>query len=89
MLIKELINTLEVKRVIEEIAAYRGWPIALFGASGSSRAAYISAIATAAKKKVVVITKDERSASRLKDDLSFFMQGVDHFPRRDLTLRPV
>ena len=67
MLIKELQNTREVKRIAEEIAAYRGWPIALFGASGSSRA----------------------SASRLNEDLSFFMTGTDHFPRRDLTLRPV
>ncbi|MBR6609096.1 MAG: transcription-repair coupling factor, partial [Oscillospiraceae bacterium] len=88
MLLKEIINTGEFARLINEINSY-SQPIALFGLSRTARAAFLSAIQQVTGRHVLVLTKDERSASRLLDDTGFFTTGAQVFSPRDLTLRPL
>ena len=88
MLLKEIINTGEFARLMNEINSYSR-PIALFGLSRTARAAFLSAIQKVTGRHVLVLTKDERSASRLLDDTSFFTDGAQVFSPRDLTLRPL
>ena len=64
MLLKEIINTAEFARLINEINRY-SQPIALFGLSLTARAAFLSAIQQVTGRHVLVLTKEERSASRL------------------------
>ncbi|MBQ3008845.1 MAG: transcription-repair coupling factor, partial [Oscillospiraceae bacterium] len=88
MLLKEIIRTSEFSRLMDEIKNYRQ-PVALFGLSRTARAAFIAATAQVTGRQVLVLTKDERSASRLTDDTAFFTEGVQAFSTRDLTLRPL
>ncbi len=88
MLLKEIINTAEFARLMNEINSY-SQPIALFGLSRTARAAFLSAIQQVTGRHVLVLTKDERSASRLLDDTGFFTQGAQVYSPRDLTLRPL
>ena len=88
MFLKEIINTAEFGRLMNEITGYRQ-PIALFGLSRTARAAFLSAIQQVTGRPVLVLTKDERSASRLLDDTEFFTGGAQVFSPRDLTLRPL
>jgi transcription-repair coupling factor (superfamily II helicase) len=89
MLIKELKKTREVQRVKNVIENYHSRPVALFGASGTAGAAYISAIAEGCKTPFVIVTKDDRSAAKLFEDMSFFSSECILFNSRDLTLRPL
>ncbi len=89
MFLKELKSTPDVVRITEEIRGWRGRPLALFGLSAPARAAYIAAVRSSTGRKVLVITRDERSAARLAEDISFFTGGCEAFPARDLTFRPV
>ena len=84
MLLKEIIRTAEFSRLMEEINNFRQ-PIALFGLSRTARAAFISAVAQITGRHVLVLTKDERTTSRLVDDVSFFTDGAQAFSTRDLT----
>ncbi len=88
MLLKEIINTAEFGRLMNEINSY-SQPIALFGLSRTARAAFLSAIQQVTGRHVLVLTKDERSASRLMEDTEFFTAGAQVFSPRDLTLRPL
>ena len=88
MLLKEIINTGEFARLMNEINSYSK-PIALFGLSRTARAAFIAAIQQVTQRHVLVLTKDERGASRLLDDTQFFTDGAQVFSPRDLTLRPL
>ncbi len=88
MLLKEIIRTSEFARLMEEINNYRQ-PIALFGLSRTARAAFIAAVARMTDRHVLVLTKDERTTSRMVDDVSFFTEGAQAFSTRDLTLRPL
>ena len=86
MLLKEIIKTQEFSKINNEICEYTS-PIALFGLSQTARAAFISAIQQTTGRTVLVLTKDEKSANRLNDDISFFCDKSQVFPARDLTLR--
>ncbi|MBQ8603492.1 MAG: transcription-repair coupling factor [Oscillospiraceae bacterium] len=88
MLLKEIIRTAEFSRLMEEVNSYRQ-PIALFGLSRTARAAFIAAVAQVTGRHVLVLTKDERTTSRMVDDVSFFTDGAQAFSTRDLTLRPL
>jgi len=88
MLLKEIMQTGEFARLLNEINNYRQ-PIALFGLSRTARAAFIAAVQQKTGRHVLVLTKDERSASRLLDDTSFFTEGAQVFSPRDLTLHPL
>ncbi len=88
MILKEIINTAEFARLMNEINTYKQ-PIALFGLSKTARAAFISAVSMVTDRNILVITKDERSANRLLEDTEFFGKGAQVFSSRDLTLRPL
>ena len=88
MLLKEIRKTNEFNKLLSEINSY-SQPVALFGLSQTARAAFIQAISDATGRNIVVITKDERAANRLNDDLSFFGSEAQVFYQRDLTLRPL
>ena len=88
MLLQEIIRTGEFSRLMEEINNYRQ-PVALFGLSRTARRAFVAAVSSMTDRKILVLTKDERSASRLTDDISFFTEGAQAFSTRDLTLRPL
>ncbi|MBQ5782177.1 MAG: hypothetical protein IIV99_02170, partial [Oscillospiraceae bacterium] len=88
MLLKELIRTQEFIKLSNELRDYKS-PIALFGLSQTARAAFIAAIQQMTDRQVVVLTKDEKSANRLNDDIMFFGEKSQVFPSRDLTLRPL
>ncbi len=86
MIIKEIKKTLEYQKLLSEILKYNN-PVGLFGLSKTARAAILSALETDADKEILVITKDERSANKLYEDLSFFTDKVEVFLSRDLNLR--
>lgn len=88
MLLKELIRTQEFIKLSNELRDYKS-PIALFGLSQTARAAFIAAIQQMTDRQVVVLTKEEKSANRLNDDIMFFGEKSQVFPSRDLTLRPL
>ena len=88
MLLKELIRTQEFIKLSNELRDYKS-PIALFGLSQTARAAFIAAIQQMTGRQVIVLTKDEKSANRLNDDIMFFGEKSQVFPSRDLTLRPL
>ena len=88
MILKEIINTAEFARLMNEIHSYKK-PIALFGLSKTARAAFISAVSQVSGRNILVLTKDERSANRLLEDTAFFTEGSQVFSPRDLTLRPL
>ncbi len=88
MLLKEIMQTAEFDRLIKEINDYKR-PIALFGLSKTALAAFVSAVQTATGRNVLVMSKDERSASKFFEDVSFFSDKAGLFSPRDLTLRPL
>lgn len=88
MLLKEIAKTGEFQKLLGEVQGYTK-PIALFGLSQTARAAFIKALQSATQRPVLVITKDEKSANRLNDDLGFFGDKAQVFSQRDLTLRPL
>ena len=88
MLLQEIIRTGEFARLMEEINNYRQ-PIALFGLSRTARAAFVAAVRQVTGRHILVLTKDERAASRMTEDISFFAEGAQAFSTRDLTLRPL
>lgn len=88
MILKEIINTSEFQKLVNEINSYKR-PIALFGLSKTARAAFISAVYKITERNIIVLTKDERNASRLLSDTEFFVDGAQVFSPRDLTLRPI
>ena len=71
MLLKELTRTTEFIKLTNEIKAYKS-PVALFGLSQTARAAFIAAIQQVTDRQVLVLTKDEKSANRINDDIAFF-----------------
>lgn len=88
MLLKEIMQTAEFDRLINEINDYKR-PIALFGLSKTALAAFVSAVHTATGRNVLVMSKDERSASKFFEDVGFFSDKAGLFSPRDLTLRPL
>ncbi len=86
MLLKEIVKTQEFIKINNEIREYTS-PIALFGLSQTARAAFIAAIQQTTNRTVLVLTKDEKNANRLNEDISFFCDKSQVFPSRDLTLR--
>ena len=88
MLLKELIRTQEFIKLTNEIKAYKS-PVALFGLSQTARAAFVAAVQQVTERQVVVLTKDEKNANRLNEDILFFNAKSQVFPARDLTLRPL
>ncbi|MDD6186903.1 MAG: transcription-repair coupling factor [Oscillospiraceae bacterium] len=88
MILTEIKRTAEFIRLAESVENSKK-PIALFGLSGTARAAYIAALSRESGKTVLVLTKDERSANRLLDDIGFFESDAQIFSPRDLMLRSV
>lgn len=86
MLLKEIVKTQEFIKINNEIREYTS-PIALFGLSQTARAAFIAAIQQTTNRTVLVLTKDEKNANRLNEDIAFFCDKSQVFPSRDLTLR--
>ena len=88
MFLREIISSADFGRLINELNAAQN-PVALFGLPKTARAAYIRALAQVTGRKIIVLTKDERSANKLAEDVDFFRDGVRVFSPRDLTLRPL
>ena len=88
MFLREIISSADFSRLINELNAAQN-PVALFGLPKTARAAYIRALAQVTGRKIIVLTKDERSANKLAEDVDFFREGVRVFSPRDLTLRPL
>ena len=88
MFLREIISSADFTRLINELNAAQN-PVALFGLPKTARAAYIRALAQVTGRKIIVLTKDERSANKLAEDVDFFREGVRVFSPRDLTLRPL
>lgn len=86
MLLKEISKTPEFLKLVNEVQSYSS-PIALFGLSQTARAAFIAAVQKITDRQVLVLAKDEKSANKLNDDITFFGEKTQVFPARDLTLR--
>ncbi len=86
MILKEIQKMTEYKRLLQETTEYKN-PIGLFGLSKTLRAAFLTALQKDSDKTMLIITKDERSATRLYEDVSFFSDECEMLPLRDINLR--
>lgn len=78
MFLREIISSADFTRLINELNAAQN-PVALFGLPKTARAAYIRALAQVTGRKIIVLTKDERSANKLAEDVDFFRGGSSGF----------
>ncbi len=86
MIIKEIKKNSDYQKLLLEILNYKS-AIGLFGLSKTARASFLAALNDDTQREILVITKDERSANKLYEDLSFFTNSAELFLSRDLNLR--
>ena len=82
-LYKDLLENKKFQEIVQNIKRKNG-PVVISGLSDVGEVQFISAIENITKEKVCIVTYNEMQAKKLINDLKYFSNDVEYFPRREI-----